>query len=188
MQLENKLTEISNALNNSGKVLVPIDGFWSLCCKLSSAKAVSAIMNHPYQRYNPLHEIVFSDLLMLKSSLNKIHPRIETLLHYHERPIRIAFRNIKGLPDSFGNIPHIYCRIVKDKFSRRLLNTINAPLYIRTFTDESSKFPARYHHIISEAIPKPDYEVEHFYFEEMQEYGPLLSAHFDRDGMLTILE
>ena len=157
MQSENNVHHIFSVLNNKGTVLLPVDGIWGLACTAGNELGINKITNINPQKNNLHFEILVSDIGMLKKMVSHLHPRIETLLVYHERPLKIYFPNFKALPDNILNVTPVYFRLVKDHFIQRLIVQLSQPLFICSFLDESKKFTLPFDQIELHKLPSPDF-------------------------------
>lgn len=185
MQIEDNLTQISLILRNNGIVLYPVDGIWGLTCNPFKQEAVSKILSWGKGKIQ-IHEILVSDLLMLKAHVSSLHPRIETMLTYHERPLKLILEGSDAIPENLTQNGSKVCfRIVKDKRSRKLINTHGCPLYNYSFLDHQGVLPLGIDEIRRKPLPNVDY-VSLLENEEFPQKNPILLASIDDEGMLTV--
>lgn len=180
MQIENNLTLLTSILKSGDTIVIPSDGVWGLCCDARDDKAVARINAKIQRQADYFEEIIVANLQMLKEYAFNLHPRVETLLVHHERPVRIKCRQELIKKD------HLYMRIVKDKVSQILLSEINFPLYFVSFFDKENC-----RHLSLNEIRTQDHERISFIASQTEniEYtpSPLLKLEFDEEGMITIL-
>ena len=79
------LYAVKDIINNKQVLLSATDTIWSLVCDAMSEKAYAA-MQKIKNPINPSdHELMVNSIPKLKKYIHDIHPRIETLLLYHEK-------------------------------------------------------------------------------------------------------
>lgn len=118
----------SKALQADKVVLVSTDTVWSVTCAVHSHEAIARMETIGRKDLTP--EILFSSVAQLKAFIPRLHPRLETLLLVHQRPLTLLLDN----PDQFlGGGPYgqnkIAVRVVKDNYLCDLIEQVGAPLY-----------------------------------------------------------
>ncbi len=188
MHNEDNLLKISTILKADGIVLFPADGVWGIACNSYSVFGLEKIFNAPIAKEIDYHEILVSDILMMKQHTKTIHPRVETLLVYHERPLKIIFKDLQSLPNQLVNQASELCiRIVKDTFTRRLIGTLGNPIYFISLMDKKNNNPIPFHDLDHRNFPALDYILK-VREESVHQEFPLLIATIDEEGMIEILE
>ncbi|WP_235295753.1 Sua5/YciO/YrdC/YwlC family protein [Portibacter marinus] len=181
MQIEDNLTLISTILENGDTIVIPSDGVWGLSCDARDVDAVRRINEGINNQKQCVKEVIVGDIPMLKKYVCDLHPRIETLLYYHERPIRVRCRQ-----KLFKDEVH-YMRIVKDQVSRILLSELGFPLYFVSFLKDDHKTHQPLQNIKIQDhsrinfIASQDNNIEY-------EANPLLRIAFDKEGMIKVLK
>ena len=168
-------------------ILIPADGIWCLACNACSDIAVSKLIEMEKQYSHHYNEIIVSDLRMLKKHVIDLHPRIETMLTYHVRPLKLIYNQGKSL--SFlllEDQKDICARIVKDKFSSRLINSLGNPLFVKPFLDKD-QLAIPYEGIATMELPTIDY-LHPNSGNGSDKFVPIIIARFDEEGMLSILK
>lgn len=185
MHIEDKLIKISSMLSNDGIILIQPDHIWGLVCCAYNEEIIKKLIGLPMKMEQQYHEIIVSDIIMLKKHVPHLHPRVETLLSYHERPIRLVFDEVKQINTEVSKLK--YCiRIVKDKFTRRLISTIGNPLYVRSFHSSDKVKPIKFEEIDQSVLPSLSYI--HSQTTKNKDFSaPILTATFDEEGMINVL-
>ena len=87
-------------LHQGGLLLHPTDTIWSISCDATNPFGIRKVFqlkrNSSYQHV----EILVDSLGMLREYVEHLHPRIETLLVYHVRPLTIVMDQARNLPPS----------------------------------------------------------------------------------------
>jgi len=181
MQIEDNLTLISSILKNGDTILIPFDGIWGLSCDARDENAVNRINDHIESHDQTFKEIIVADIPMLKKYVPRLHPRVETLLYYHRRPIRVrCSQNV--LPQKKQ-----YMRIVKDAVSRVLLHELDFPLYFVSFFENDIYHPSTLDQINTQKHRRIRF-VANQNLNIAYEPNPLLCVEFDDEGSIKVLK
>lgn len=184
------IEEINRALEvleSGGVVLYPTDTIWGLGCDAFNEEAVATVRRlKQVDEREPLVLIVDS-LDMLRRYVRVIHPRVETLLAYHQRPLTVIFDDPMHVP---GFLPAkdntLAIRIVQDPFCQALVRKFGRPLVAAAPHREGEEPPSRYGEISSEILMQVDYIMR--YRQEEREARELsVVVRFDESGELIFL-
>jgi len=185
MQIENNLTLLTSILNRGHLILFPADGVWGVSCNAIDSKSVSNLVHQGSKAGRFIAEILVSDLEMLKKYSLNLHPRMETLLVYHERPIRVKCSSIPLIASGLNGYDS-YFRIVKDKACRILINEVGHPIFTISFLEKDT----------STQIPLKGIKTENFenlkFIARNQDTSedpivPLVKVSFDEEGFIEVL-
>lgn len=130
MLFDDKLSDIIRTLESDGVLLHPTDTIWSLSCSLHSTQGINKINSMTKRDQNKPLTLLVDSLKMLKKHVPDIHPRIETLLHYHQKPLVVIYPNVKNIPATFkteekGRVP---IRIIHDPYCNQIIKLLGNPL------------------------------------------------------------
>src|SRR5580765_3022289 len=110
-------------LDKGGVILYPADTIWGIGCNASMENAISKVYEIKGRENQKPFIVLVSDLDQLYAVASSVHPRIDSLLHYHERPLTIIY------PDARKEYRHlsapdgsIAVRVVKSGFCHELIN------------------------------------------------------------------
>lgn len=149
-------------LLNGGLVLLPTDTVWSLACLPNSSNTIGQLMAAKDQTHATDFELLVNSIEMLRNYAGRLHPRLETLLAFHQRPLTILFDQSPILPsnavDPAGNLA---IRLVHDDFCRELINLVNEPLLTATANIATDPHPLNFGGISSEILQRADYVVKY---------------------------
>ena len=155
-------TPVLRALEASGIVLLPTDTLWGIACDATDPLAIEkmfSLSNRP--RHKPFTLLV-SSLDMLKDYVVKLHPRLETLLLFHTRPLTIIFNQAKNLPsNAVLDNGSAAIRLVQDDFCRTLINKFGKPLLCGSAKIDDAPTPTYFGEISSEVFTNVDFIVKH---------------------------
>ena len=158
-----KIEEILTVLNNSGVILLPTDTIWGLSADISNDLAIEKIITIKKRKPEKGFICLVDSLEMLKLYVGKLHPRVETLLHYHNRPLTVIY-DAPILPVS----PHVCApdgsiafRIVQDHFCANLIKLFGKPIVSTSANISNAPFPTGFGSISSEILEQVDMVVRY---------------------------
>lgn len=163
MYLENdKLENISSIIENDGVILYPTDTIWGIGCSAKSDIAIQKIIDLKGRKPEKGFVVLVESIEMLKNYIGSIHPRIETLLFHHHRPITVIYPRAQNLsklacaPDG-----SVAIRIVNDEFCKELIWASGLPLISTSANISGQKYPSHFGEIGSDIIQSVDYVVKY---------------------------
>ncbi len=152
------LNNIIKILNKGGTILYPTDTVWGLGCDATNQKAVEKIHKIKKSRPDDRLPIIVSSLEMLHKYVESIHPRLETLLFYHQRPLTVIFDQCKNLP---GNISDrsgsVAMRVTHDPFCLDLIDGLGRPIVATAASYIEECAPIKFAHVSLEIARQVDY-------------------------------
>ena len=188
--MSNNLGEEDKALkiiNDGGIILCPTDTVWSLCCDALNHNAVKHIYSIKKKDTIETMVLMVNSIDHLKKYIVDIHPRIETLIHYHRRPISVMYRANENLPSYLSdNNGTIAIRVVKEPTLTKIINSLNRPIVSTSANLTGAPIPKNYNDIHQSIKDNVDYIFSpKFYPENKSESSMLIS--FDEEGELIFL-
>ena len=176
-----KFLEILTALRQGDVILYPTDTIWGIGCDATNETAVHRISEIKSRQPERGYILLVDSLTMLKKYVGEIHPRVETLLAYHSRPLTIIYDESSGLasnvlaPDGSVGI-----RITQDPFCRELIKQLGKPIVSTSANQSGQPFPSHYGEVSSDILEKVDLVVK--YKQDNKEHGePSVIARFNPD-------
>ena len=176
-----------SVLRAGGLILYPTDSIWGIGCDATDDVAVLSVF-HLKQRpfHKPLVSLV-SDIDMLKNYVPKIHPRIETLLAHHERPLTIIYENVRGLaPLVVGKGGTAAIRLPQDRYCRDLIRQFGKPLVATSANVSDRPFPAHFGEVTSDIIQGVDHVCKHRQWDK-RKFEPSVIARLGANEELEFL-
>lgn len=123
------LNAVCDILLNNKVILSPTDTVWGLACHAFSRDAfekMHLIKNRPE---NNAFVLLVDSIKNLKRYIVDIHPRIETLIHFHERPLSVIYKANDRLPPFVvSDKGTVAFRVTRDPMLRELVSMLGAPL------------------------------------------------------------
>ena len=156
------LNPILETLNNGGSILYPTDTVWGIGCDATNADAVDKIFQLKERDRSKPFNLLVSSVEMLKNYIEHLHPRIETLLLYHVRPLTIVYEKAKNLPPiSIAKDGSVGFRIPNDEFCRKLIENFGKPIVATSANISNSPLPNHFGEISSDILMQVDHVVKY---------------------------
>lgn len=121
--------EVVHLVENGDLILFPSDTLWSVGCDMRNPVSLIRLsrLNLDHDMY-PI-ELLVSSLDMLKHYVHHLHPRLETLLVYHRRPLSMVVDQPRRLSKELeGMLTKTVFRVVTDGFLNELIERLGYPL------------------------------------------------------------
>lgn len=179
MLFVDKMHNLISTLESDGIILIPTDCAWMLAGSLKSKEAYMKIKSLTADAPT----VLCDDLSMLKYHLPKLHPRIETLLIYHSKPLTLLERHYRGIP-AYVQAQHttIPFHLQRDNFTRQIIHLLGNALCSVLIKDSDGNSQIPFDAIPTKYLDAADYIARH-----NRAFVPLTStvqATYDDDGQL----
>lgn len=182
-----KLGAPLSTLENGGLILYPTDTTWGIGCDATNRDAIEkAYELKKRSRSKPFYLLV-SSIEMLKKYVERVHPRVETLLVYHERPLTVIYDQGINLPSNLlAADGSIGVRLAKDEYCRNLIEEFGRPIVATSANISEEPCPGHFGEISSSIIIGVDHVVKHRQMDkEMNQ--PSVVARIGEDSELEFL-
>ncbi len=149
---------IGRLLLDGKVILCPTDTIWGLSCIASDASSVFKI--YQIKKRNPKKPLILlvSNTEMLNRYITGIHPRVENLLGYYQRPLTVIHQASDFLPAHLLTPEKsIAIRVTKDETLKELIDLVDQPLVSTSANIEAQPSPTCYKDISPEIINQVDY-------------------------------
>jgi L-threonylcarbamoyladenylate synthase len=167
-----RMQDITKVLDRDGLVLLPTDTSWVMAASSKSQKALSRIIDLKEKVSQHPITILVNSIEMFKYYCPRLHPRIETLLMYFDRPLTLVIPIDQcNLPEHLKSLNKtIAFRLTFDPFCDTIIDMMNSPLiisvakldswYPRSFSDISSNILERMNYICKHRLNQSGFEPE----------------------------
>lgn len=150
--------KILTILDNGGLILYPTDTIWGIGCDATNEEAIAKIYNLKQRDLNKPFVILVSSLKMLKSHVEHVHPKIETLLEYHKRPLTVIYDQGKNLaPNAYHKNGSVAIRVVLDPLPKSIIDSYGKPIIATSANISDKPFPRNFGEISSDIIQGVDF-------------------------------
>lgn len=174
-------------LREGGVLLYPADTIWGIGCDATSQEAIQKVFEIKGRDYHKPLILLVSSISQLYKVVPTVHPRIETLLAFHERPLTVIYPAVhptyQHLAAKDGSIG---VRIVKSGFCRDLIEAFGHPLVSTSANLSGEPSPTKFGSISTEIINRVDHAVPAF-TEKGLTGIPSVIARYDANGELEFL-
>ena len=185
-ELDN-LEDIIGTLQKGGLILYPTDTIWGIGCDATNAAAVEQVYELKKRDRTKSFVLLADSVDMVKRYVRHLHPRIDTLLHFHVRPLTVVYKEARNLPSNVvAPDGSIAIRIVQDAFCKKLISALGKPLVSTSANISNEPFPTNFGSISSEVIRGVNYVVKYRQHEKPNG-EPSVVVKFDEDGELVFL-
>lgn len=152
----------SYVLSNGGLALFPTDTVWTIGCAIEKPSAFAKMLNLKKSPSKYGLEILVESIDRLKEFVPNLHPKLETLLFYHTRPLTIVFKHAYNFPDYLLTEEGILSvRLVTDPFTRKLIQQLDKPIASTFATPNDELIPHSFGMVSSYIIQQMDYVVKY---------------------------
>lgn len=175
------------ALKSGHVILYPTDTIWGLGCDPENESAVERIYHIKKRNRAQKLLLLVSSIEMLRQYVPQIHPRIETLLVYHQQPLTLLYRNtIKIPPYLIANEGTVAIRVVNHQFCKELITRFGKPLVSSSANISGDPFPKTFNEISKQIKDQVDHIVS---LEQHldEEKAPSVLASFNNKGELEFI-
>lgn len=157
-----EVTRALETIAQNGTILFPTDTIWGLGCDATNPIAIQKIREIKQIPENEGLVVLVDSLDQLKSYVGNLHPRIETLLIYHTRPVTIVYEKPKGFPESLlHGDGSLAIRITRDPFCQELIQKLGKPIVAAAAHVKDTPLPAYFGAVRSDVITGVDYVVRY---------------------------
>lgn len=185
--LRDDISEIAGLIQSGGIICYPTDTIWGIGCDATNEDAIARVTALKGRSPDKGYVLLVNDIDMLRQYVLKIHPRLETLLAYHQRPLTVVYDRPVGLPDAVKSADgSVAIRIATDEFCQNLIRETGKPLVSTSANKSGENYPATFGGISSEILGGVDYVVK--YRQDDKEPGePSSIARLDRHQELEFI-
>lgn len=176
-----------HVLLQGGVLLYPADTIWGIGCDARNPEAVSKVYTIKGRDFNKPLIVLVADLTMLYDVAATVHPRVDTLLHYHERPLTVIY---PGTKPAFRHLAAkdgtIAVRVVADGFCHQLISAFGAPVVSTSANASGEASPVRFGSVSTDIINQVDYALPAFTEKDITG-RPSVIARYDENGELDFI-
>ncbi len=185
--LRDDISDIVRLLEEGGLICYPTDTIWGIGCDAGNEAAIERLSKLKGQHPENGYILLVDSLAMLKRFIPQIHPRVETLLAYHQRPLSFIYEQALGLPESVkGPKDSVAFRIAKDEFCQELIKAFDRPIISTAAAKFDEPYPPTYGAISSEILGGVDYVVK-YRQDDKEPHEPSAIAFLDRTKELEFI-
>lgn len=174
-------------LQSGGVILFPADTIWGIGCDARNESAIRKVYDIKERSQQKPLIVLVCELDQLYAVAASVHPRVDTLLHYHDRPLTVIypstrqeFRHLAARDGSIG------IRMIKTGFCHELISKYGHPLVSTSANLSGESYPTNFGSVSSSIISKVDFALPAFTEKDITG-TPSVIARYDENGELDFL-
>ncbi len=176
-------------LQDGGVILYPTDTIWSIGCDATNPQAIEKVYNIKQKATARSFEILVDSIQMLKNYVEHLHPKIETLLVHHMRPLTVVFDRPRNLAENVRAADgSVAIRIAQDEFCSSLIADFGKPILASFASVGDMTFPTNFGAISSEVIEGVDFVVKYRQNEKAVDEPSVMVKLSKRDELIFLRE
>lgn len=177
------------ALEEGGLILYPTDSIWSIGCDATDPVAIESIYRLKGVRNPACLELIVDSPYRIAPYVEHFHPRLETLLLYHIRPLTILFEKGRNLPSNLlREDGSIAIRVAQDDYCRQLIAAYGRPLVAANACVGCDSYPANFGAISSAILQGVDFVSRHRQNEKIAGQPSIMVRLVDKDELEFLRE
>ncbi len=183
--LEEEARHVVKLLNEGKVILYPTDTIWGIGCLITFPESIERIFEIKKRPRSKSMILLVDSIPMLKQYIKSIHPRVETLMGYHTRPLTVIYPQAKNLDPSIpAKDGSIAIRVCEDPFCKLLIAGVQMPLISSSANLADQAPPSTFGEISSEILSSVDYVVR-FRQNDTTPREPSVIVKYEADGELV---
>lgn len=184
---EAEAQKVIQLLNEGKIILYPTDTVWGLGCLITFPESIKRIFEIKRRPESKSMILLVDSISMLKKYVKRTHPKVETLMSYHTRPLTVIYPDAKNMDPS---IPapdgSIAIRVCNDPFCKYLIEATQTPIVSTSANFSDEKSPSHFGEINLEILKAVDYVVKYRQMETTA-HLPSVIVRYDPDGELIFV-
>lgn len=182
-----ELDSAVKTLEKGGMLLMPTDTIWGIACDACDEKAVQRVRDLKKRDISKPFIVLVDSVEMLKKYVQHVHPRIQTLLSYHHRPLTVIYDKAKNLAiNAIASDGSVGVRIPEDDYCRDLIRELGRPIIATSANVSNEPFPSNFKSISTTILEGVDHIATHRK-EELSEHEPSVVVKMSERGELVFL-
>lgn len=187
MLFDDKLSDIIRTLESDGVLLHPTDTIWSISCSIHSKNAFEKILKITNIDYDQPLTLLVDSFEMLKKHVPHIHPRIETLLHYHHKPLTIIYPDVINIPSYIKKKDkRIAIQLIHDVYCNKIIHLLGNALFSTSANIFGQPYPKRFDEIPKNIMDGADYISKQMRNDQTAKF-PSVLIDYDQEGEINFL-
>ncbi len=174
--------KILDVLETGGLILMPTDTIWGISCDATNPEAIEKVYELKQRERDQPLIILVDSLDMLRSYVEHVHPKVETLLEYHKRPLTIIYEKAIQLPYNLvAQDQSVAARVVLDPVCKDVISAFGKPIVSTSANISGMPFPRNFGEISSAILQGVDF-VAKIKQSDKELYDPSIIVRLDDEG------
>lgn len=156
------LGETLSALEAGKMILYPTDTVWGLGCDATNEEAVARLLAFKDRPAGTGLVCLVNSIEMLQRYVTTVHPRLQTLLDFHTRPLTMIYPDVDGLAAGvLATDGSCAIRVTRDEYCKALIARFDRPLVSTSANLKAEPYPTHFGSISSEVLAAADHVVKY---------------------------
>ncbi len=156
------LGETLAALEAGKTIVYPTDTVWGIGCDATNPEAVERVLAFKERPRGQGLVCLVGSLDMLLRYVPSLHPRLQTVLELHRRPLTMIYDHVDGIAaGAVAADGSCAIRITGDAYCKALIARFGRPIVSTSANRKGEPFPAHYGEISSEVLIAADHVVRY---------------------------
>lgn len=182
-----KIADIVAILQTGGLILYPTDTIWGIGCDATNAEAVAKVYALKERDSSKGLILLVDSIEMLSNYVEHIHPKIDTLLQFHQRPLTIVYNKGKNLPENVtAPDGSVAIRVTHDPFCKDIIHQFGKPIVSTSANLSDEPWPKNFGNINFDIIRGVNYVVK-FRQEDKKAGEPSVIVKLNSDEELDYI-
>ena len=187
MLFDDKLSDIIRTLESDGVLLHATDTVWGIACSSLSKEGIDKIYRIKNRENNKPILMLVDSLEMIKKYVPHIHPRVETLLSFHKKPLTVVYPNVIKLPKfSLARNGSAAIRIINDPFTNHIIRLLGCPLMSTSANISEEPIAQSFSEVSKEILDSVDFISKHRKNEKLRG-KPSVMIDYNDEGEINFL-
>lgn len=156
------LGETLSALEAGSMIVYPTDTVWGIGCDATNPDAVDRVLGFKERPVGQGLVCLVDSLDTLLNYVPPLHPRLQTVLELHRRPLTMIYDQVHGIAaGALAADGSCAIRITRDPYCRELIARFGRPLVSTSANRKGQPFPTYFGEISSEVLAAADHVVRY---------------------------
>ena len=157
MLLDEQINKASKELKLGKIILLPTDTIWGISCDAFNKSAYEHLSKLKVRPMDHAFILLVASIKDLKKYV-EIHPRVETLLTLHHKPLTIIYENHRNLPDHcIATDGTVAIRVANEPLCQQVIEKLGRPITTTSANIHGDTTPLHFGEIPSDIITGVDF-------------------------------
>lgn len=182
-----EIAEAATVLQRGGLILFPTDTIWGIGCDACNEAAVEKVYALKQRDRSKPFVLLVDSLEMLRMYVEHVHPRIETLLIHHTRPLTVVYdKGVNLAPNAIGKDGSAAIRIPVDEYCLSLIRKFGKPVVASSANISNEPFPGSFQEVSSKVKQGVDFISKHRQKEISDQEPSIIVKLSDREELIFL--
>ncbi len=143
-------------------IVYPTDTVWGIGCDATNPEAVQRVLTFKERPAGQGLVCLVDSLETLLRYVPALHPRLQTVLELHRRPLTMIYERVDGIAaGALAADGSCAIRITRDPYCKELISRFGRPIVSTSANRKGEAFPTYFGEISSEVLSAADHVVRY---------------------------